>query len=453
MNRLWRLLILTIGIACLTSGCAFTKEGKISRQLELGQKYLLEEDYEQAVIAFNKVIELDASRIEAYEGLIGAYAAAGDYSAAIATYDDGLQYTDDLTEDEQSIYAGYLLSIAEAVRDYAVDAENAAQVIDWCNELLSRNEDLIAAYEGLINAYLHQGDVEDAYDSYIEASKTGEASTDELAEYKDRLEQALCDELDMADDPDEQMRILQMLITLCPERREYKDQLSELREAQRHRQTAERYIARYRNALNDLLEQCRAGDDIAVLGFIAGDTFGAMYLDYPDTESKVTIEDGDHSLVLCKIMDADAFNRLCIYYGEIDNGVFSGQGTLYADGTSYYRGQWVDDMPNGIGTATTRFSGSPDVETVTGNYTEGLENGDMTRVRSIDGQGTFTFNYTAVNGIAPTYTVTGIFSYPVDDIIAQDDNGSVIEYLEFDQELGVQPYATSNGMTYHGVPK
>ena len=42
-------------------GCTKTVEQQIAEQLELGQKYLAEANYEEAVIAFNKVIELVGS--------------------------------------------------------------------------------------------------------------------------------------------------------------------------------------------------------------------------------------------------------------------------------------------------------------------------------------------------------------------------------------------------------
>ena len=53
-------------------------ENRMSRQLDLGQKYLEEQNYEQAVVAFNEVIEIDDRCLEAYLGGMEAYAMLGD---------------------------------------------------------------------------------------------------------------------------------------------------------------------------------------------------------------------------------------------------------------------------------------------------------------------------------------------------------------------------------------
>lgn len=46
---------------------------KANRQLELAQHYLLEEDYEQAIVAYEIVIQIDPKNTEAYLGLTQAY--------------------------------------------------------------------------------------------------------------------------------------------------------------------------------------------------------------------------------------------------------------------------------------------------------------------------------------------------------------------------------------------
>jgi len=48
--------------------CGKSIEKQIAEQMELGQKYLEEMNYEEAVVAFQKVIELDDRNVEAYLG-------------------------------------------------------------------------------------------------------------------------------------------------------------------------------------------------------------------------------------------------------------------------------------------------------------------------------------------------------------------------------------------------
>ena len=57
----------------LLTGCGKSVEKQIAEQLELGNKYLTESDYEQAIVAFNKVIELDPKQVIAYEKLADSY--------------------------------------------------------------------------------------------------------------------------------------------------------------------------------------------------------------------------------------------------------------------------------------------------------------------------------------------------------------------------------------------
>ena len=64
MGQLYRGLRCLLGAvlcAVLLAGCAKSTAERIAEQLELGNRYLLETDYEGAVVAFQKVIELDAS--------------------------------------------------------------------------------------------------------------------------------------------------------------------------------------------------------------------------------------------------------------------------------------------------------------------------------------------------------------------------------------------------------
>ena len=51
---------------------------KVQRLLDLGQQYLMAEDYEQAVAIFDEVLEIDANNTEAYKGLLSAYSGMGD---------------------------------------------------------------------------------------------------------------------------------------------------------------------------------------------------------------------------------------------------------------------------------------------------------------------------------------------------------------------------------------
>ena len=58
-------------------------EQKAIKQVDLGQKYLLSLDYEQAIAAFEIAIELEPKNVDAYLGMADAYVAMGEPARAI----------------------------------------------------------------------------------------------------------------------------------------------------------------------------------------------------------------------------------------------------------------------------------------------------------------------------------------------------------------------------------
>ena len=89
-------IILTAIIAFVVGLIIYnSSDNSISEQLDLGQKYLEEQDYEQAVIAFNTVIEIDDKCIEAYIGLAETYIRMGEYDKALETASKGYELTGD----------------------------------------------------------------------------------------------------------------------------------------------------------------------------------------------------------------------------------------------------------------------------------------------------------------------------------------------------------------------
>lgn len=126
------LIALIIGIGIYNS-----PSNQLSRQLDLGNRYLEEQNYEQAVLAFDKAIEIDPMNVEAYLGKAQAYAGMGDVSMAIQALEEGYERTGDerLLEEMQRL-------------------DRLDPVIEW--------ED--AAFEALIREYLgkSEGDIRES---------------------------------------------------------------------------------------------------------------------------------------------------------------------------------------------------------------------------------------------------------------------------------------------------
>ena len=101
MNNKKKLTIPIIGIAVVIIA-AFLAYGfyqnsdttQINRQLELAQHYLLKGDYEQAIVAYEAVIEIDPRNTNAYLGLAEAYTGKGDLEEAVKVLEEGYAMTE-----------------------------------------------------------------------------------------------------------------------------------------------------------------------------------------------------------------------------------------------------------------------------------------------------------------------------------------------------------------------
>jgi len=86
-------LIVSVVLALLIAGIVIAQSGTlgtVERQLKLGYKLLNEGRYEEAILAFQKVIEIEPRSTKAYAGLGLAHANSGDYDAAFTAIEDAL---------------------------------------------------------------------------------------------------------------------------------------------------------------------------------------------------------------------------------------------------------------------------------------------------------------------------------------------------------------------------
>lgn len=86
------LLILGILLVSLTVFGGADKI-RVARLCSLGDRYLSELEYEQAVVAYEAAIEIDPKAEDAYIGLADAYIGLGDYESALEALDRGIEET------------------------------------------------------------------------------------------------------------------------------------------------------------------------------------------------------------------------------------------------------------------------------------------------------------------------------------------------------------------------
>ena len=80
-------VVTVIVIAAVSSGAAARE------QLSLGDKYMKNEEFDEAIVAFNKAIEIDPNNADAYSKLADAYLAVGNTSEAVRTLQQGYERT------------------------------------------------------------------------------------------------------------------------------------------------------------------------------------------------------------------------------------------------------------------------------------------------------------------------------------------------------------------------
>ena len=149
-TRLLRLAAMVLLAVMLLTACA-SKAAKAREKFELGQKYLTEMNYTEAVASFTEAIKLNPDDIEAYLGRAEAYIGLKQYDDAKADYGTAIEKAADQPYLQAEAYIG------------------RAEI----NEQTDENEDALSDYEAASTA-LDKVDVEkitDVTEQMLEALK------------------------------------------------------------------------------------------------------------------------------------------------------------------------------------------------------------------------------------------------------------------------------------------
>ena len=168
MKKMLTFIVVTTVSLALLAACAAPAPTppSASELLNLGERYMLELDYEQAVAQFLAVIEIEPMNARAYIGAAEAYIALGRTDDAVAVLERGLDATGD---------AGISAMLA------ALEAEKAAAAAEIvAREARTAAEAVLGALaERIIGMYETQGD------AAVAAELKSEAFLAEIAELKD----------------------------------------------------------------------------------------------------------------------------------------------------------------------------------------------------------------------------------------------------------------------------
>ena len=104
-RKLLQLVAAVLLAVMLLTACA-SGASKATDQIELGQKYLTELNYTEAVASFTEAIRLDPDNIQAYMGRAEAYLALGEYEKALEDYRFVSQKTEEMPYTRAISYMG-----------------------------------------------------------------------------------------------------------------------------------------------------------------------------------------------------------------------------------------------------------------------------------------------------------------------------------------------------------
>ncbi len=125
------ILAMGVGGAAVIIGISSTPANRISPYMDAAERYLSEMNYEQAIIEFEKALEIEPMNVDAYLGIAEAYMALGDTDKAIAALDEGIAKTgsDKLRDKLEEIRNGLKPVTTEAEVTTVSGAEGAAVTI------------------------------------------------------------------------------------------------------------------------------------------------------------------------------------------------------------------------------------------------------------------------------------------------------------------------------------
>lgn len=316
-----------------------------------------------------------------------AYMEASCYNEAIECYKEAMEYGTN-TEELKS-------AIVEAYMSMALSFDNEDDTIVCYETALSYNPDNKKAYWAIADIYEGRGD-EDTMLSVLKKGfeDTGdETMNTKVTEIEEERARIAAEEEAKRLEEEEKQRIEE----------EHAAKLEPLKEL---------FIAK---DYDKLKEKLREEDYIAFSDEVIGEN--SYYCGNTDV-------DGNRSGTGIAVYENGYY-----YYGDFENNMRSGHGIYmrasYSESSSIgsfiFEGEWKDDEPNGEGKATSnyyqdRISGADFItKEISGNYTNGREDGKMTLKGRTKSGGSQTFSYTSTGGIA--------------DKSSNDDSGMEGQYI------------------------
>lgn len=359
-----------------------TPEKRFERNMEQGEKYLDEEEFEEALAAYQAAIEIDPKAMDAYLDAIDAYLELEDEEGLQSFYEEAIKAIETLDEDELEDYMDEVVEIYTMVDEvYPDDTQEVISILDDGYDLTDKNEDvehaLTNAYADLADEYHNDGEHTKELETYDKLLKVDPDNSKALTNRSGCLIECL-DILMAEENYDEAESLIAKYsdVVTDVDFNYYLTRIQTIRE-----QTEMRELV-----LTNTYEYMRSGDFEAM-----AELDGAE-----DTNAVVETFNGEPCIITADGVVTDYTGTAAgiypfgeggyyFYYGDYVDGQREGYGIYFISGDNYYRvfdGNWENDKPNGMGAVLEYYRqgewdtyGGYYIKTMSGNFKDGLFNG------------------------------------------------------------------------------
>ncbi len=335
-----------------------TPANRVSRYLDLGNRYLEEQDYEQAVVAFEKVITIDERCIEAYVGGIEAYIAMDDNTKLTVLYDKALTELEELSEAELGEYMDSVTAIyLAAERVYPEDLEKIISILREGYDRTGHNANI---EERLVENYLM---LASSYTDTVSSNKAAVSADDAAAAYEKAI--SLLTDGYAATGNQRLKTELDKIQTMYQKILEWKN-----------------YVQTVESVLDRIAHYCRDEDYDQVFEVMQSEEFAKILERIHELEQihRISTEYGEIGIYQ---VDSEVYGNYMIYYGEYEGEDRQGQGVWlgYYDNNNYMaKGSWQADLPQGefvVREWSSELAEGVTYRVISGNVDTGLWNGNV----------------------------------------------------------------------------
>jgi len=439
-------------------------------QAVMAENYLNSGKYEQAVEAYTKVLSMKGSDKKLITiGLAEAYAGLDEYDQAlkilrafyIKTPDIKVkEKIEEITSRKTDYEFSQIISKAEV---FFSNKEYEKAISEYEKAKQIKSKDAIS-YKKIAEAYLHLGEYEKAREEVLEGQEiTGDDSIKDTLDlvnsflYREQYDALMtqAEEYILQENYKDGEKTYQEAIKLLPNESDAYIRLADIYISQGKHDEAIRLLSSIINSntddqeLTDVYMRAKESKSISeeksnivklmvdaikkrnyneLVDIMTSSFFIENIAEETEVYYNLRYEvpaDDDNTRKLTDGLNLIIYDQFTLYYGDIQNGRKNGNGLYLAisenreDAYSYFEGEWNRNLPNGFGRYIEIESYTDDKgyvhekKTMTeGNYSNGLENGNMTKYFYEDNREISSLSYQTKDGVPIPLSRNSISKYP-----------------------------------------